>query len=215
MKEKKNILLHLYGDPDAEGDLRSLLKDPHLQEEHRALSEAKFRLDHMKRSQPDASSLDRIMAEASVAAASPVVGHRRGDRSAMRRFRPLRRLLIPAVSMAAVVVISIGLGLFSFSEEDARPNDSEFAAQDQSVEAESLLKATPINPRTLAPTPVGTSDPLLTWDDNNTIRNLYRRIETIRPTDLLDWGERSVPLESIPGSVQPGQSGLRQVGNRR
>jgi len=212
MKDKKNILLHLYGDPEAEGDLRSLLKDPNLQEEHKALSEAKFRMDHLVRSRPDPAVIDRILAEASQGDAVRSVGKRRGDRAPAWRFRPLRRVLVPAVSIAAVLVVSVGLGWFHLASDSTEANRATLADRDQSVLAESLLKATPVNPEMLAPAATQVADPLLAWDDAETIRNMYRRIETIRPSDPLDWGARSIPLETIPGSVR---SSVLQAGAQR
>ena len=85
MEGKKNILLHLYGEKDAGEDLRSLLKDEELYREHQALSEVKFRLDHLGRSKPDTTSIDRVVAHAAKASASTTIGDRRGDRPPLWR----------------------------------------------------------------------------------------------------------------------------------
>jgi len=211
MEKKKNILLHLYGDPDAQGDLRSLLNEDDLQREHRALSEAKFRMDHLSRSRPDPKTINQIVARAAEAASSPSVGARRGDRPALWRSRPLRRVLIPAVSLAAAIVIAVGTGLFSFSSDDRASLSSETVADNSKVEAESLLRATPIAPNLLAPASTSDIDPLLAWDDSDRLRELYRRIEIMRPTNDLDWGERSIPLETLPESIRSGPRRLRQA----
>ncbi len=216
MEKKKNILLHLYGDPDAEGDLRSLLGDDDLQREHQALSEAKFRMDHLSRSRPDPNTIDRIVAQAAEAASSPAVGIRRGDRPALWRSRPLRRVLIPAVSLAAAIVLAVGSGMFNFSSDDNALLNSESMADHRAAEAESLLRTTPIAPPNLATrSSTRDIDPLLVWDDSNRLRELYRRIETMRPTDDLDWGARSIPLETLPGSIQTGRQRLLQAAVQR
>jgi hypothetical protein len=214
MNQKKNILLHLYEDPDAEGDLRSLLRDADLREEHKALSEAKFRLDHMRSSRPDRAVIERIMAEAAPAAPASAPGRRRGDRPALRKFQPLRRVLIPAVTIAAAVVVAVGLGWFNLLTEKRSMQSNELVAREDVVPPESLLRATPVNPDLTAPRPVSTTDPLLAWDEAETIRNMYRRMENMRPQSPLDWGERSVPLESLPGAT-PAGSPLHQAGVQR
>jgi hypothetical protein len=178
------------------------------------LIEAKFRLDHMHRSRPDRALVDRIMAEAAPAAAAIAAGHRRGDRPALRRFRPLRRVLIPAVSIAAAVVVAVGLGWFNILTEKQTPESTEVALREDAVPPESLLRATPVNPDLMVPRPASTADPLLAWDEAETIRDMYRRMESMRPNSPLDWGEQSVPLESIPGSAAPG-SALHPAGVQR
>ena len=211
MDKKKNILLHLYGDPDAEGDLRSLLGDNDLQREHQALSEAKFRMDHLGRSRPDPNTIDQIVAKAAEAASSPTVGARRGDRPARWRSRPLRRVLIPAVSLAAAIVLAVGSGLFIFSSDDNAQLKSERMADNRAAEAESLLRAAPIAPDLAVPASTREIDPLLVWDDADRLRELYRRIEIMRPTNDLDWGARSIPLETLPGSIQTRAQRVQQA----
>ncbi len=211
MDKKKNILLHLYGDPDAEGELRSLLGDADLQREHQALSEAKFRMDHLSRSRPDPITIDQIVARAAEAACSPTVGARRGDRPARWRSRPLRRVLIPAVSLAAAIVFAVGSGLFTSSSDENAQLKSESMADNRAAEAESLLRATPIAPDLVIPASTRDIDPLLVWEDDDGLRELYRRIENMRPTDDLDWGARSIPLETLPEYIQTREQRVRQA----
>jgi len=118
------------------------------------------------------------------------------------------------VSIAAVVVAAVGLGWFNILTDRQTPESNEVAVREDAVPPESLLRATPVNPDLMAPRPVSTADPLLAWDEAETIRDMYRRMESMRPNSPLDWGERSVPLESIPGSAAPG-SALHQAGVQR
>lgn len=204
MEEKRNILLHLYGEADSASDLRSLLKDKELQREHQALSEVKFRLDHLDRSRPDSNTLDRIMAHAGKAAASTAVGDRRGDRPPLWRTRPIRRVLIPAMSIAAAIVIAVGFGYFSSPTTSVNPTNEQITAENRATEVESLLRARPVAPDHTIQSAAGTIDPLLVWDYAQSLRELSRRIETMRPLDDLDWGARSIPLETLPGGTIPG-----------
>ncbi|GMQ80730.1 MAG: hypothetical protein BMS9Abin05_0158 [Rhodothermia bacterium] len=212
MEEKKSILLHLYGEKDAEGDLRSLLKDEELQSEHQALSEVKFHLDHLGRSKPDATSIDRVVAHAARASASTEIGDRRGDRPPLWRTRPIRKVLIPAMSLAAVIVIAVWFGYFSSTTDEALPASAQIAADEMTAEAESLLRARPVVSGHAVVSTGRATDPLLVWNYAESLRELSRRIETMRPADDLDWGARSIPLETLPGGTQPG---IHQASSRR
>lgn len=206
MNDKKNILLHLYSDPDAEGDLRSLLKDEDLRREHQALSEARFNLEFIPRQLPDPKTVNAIISEARRAADMATPG-RRPDRPPIWRSRSLRRVLIPTLSIAAVIVISVGLGLFSSNTFKDRVLDTAiFEADAVITPAESLLRPTPVPPSLAAQIASFDFDPELAWDDARDIRQLYRRIESLRPTDELDWDERAMPLELIPTNANANQN---------
>lgn len=204
MEGKKNVLLHLYGEPDAEGELRSLLNDEELQQEHHALSEVKFRLDHLGRTKPDANSIDQVVAHAANAAASTKVGDRRGDRAPLWRIRPIRRVLIPALSVAAAIVIAVGFGYFSPKTDHSVVSETQIAADEMTAEAESLLGTRPVVPSHRVVSTGRSTDPLLAWEYAESLRELSRRIETMRPVGDLDWGARSIPLETLLGSKYPG-----------
>jgi len=211
MKERKNILLHLYGDPEAEGDLRSLLRDEELRAEHEALSEAKFSLDHARRQKPDPAVLDRVLAQA---AATGKPGYRT-DRPPVWRNRSLRRVLIPAVSMAAAIVFAVGYGLFSVAPLSERAADTLVSEMDERLSPpESLLRPTPLPPATNMQYASASADPELAWDTAPEMRHLYRTIESIGPENELAWNDRSVPLDRIPDS-SPRDERLRRASSRQ
>ena len=206
MKDKKDILLHVYGDPGAEGNLRDLLKDPELRREHEALSEARFRMDQLARQKPDTAILAAVMTEARNAAGTSLQGPR-VDRPPVWRSRSLRRVLIPALSMAAVVVVAVGFGLFSasnFNPEQMTPGI--VRADDVIAPAESLLRPSPLPPSLALQVAQDDYAPELVWDDALKVRELYRRIESLRPYDELSWDDRSIPLDAIPRSIRPNQN---------
>ncbi|TDI74911.1 MAG: hypothetical protein E2O84_05080 [Bacteroidetes bacterium] len=215
MKDKKDILLHVYGDPEAEGNLRDLLKDPELRREYEALSEARFRMDQLPRQKPDVAILAAVMAEARNAAGTSLQGPR-VDRPPVWRSRSLRRVLIPALSLAAAVVIAVGYGLFSasnFNPEQMTPGI--VRADDLIIPAESLLRPTPLPPGLARQVVQNDYDPVLAWDDAMKVRELYRRIESLRPDDELSWDDRSIPLDAIPRSISPNQNLQRASAPRR
>ena len=92
------------------------------------------------------------------------------------------------------------------------PAETALAEDRLSAQAESLLRAKPVVPDQVGRSRQQTSDPLLAWDDAETLRELSRRIEAMRPMNDLDWGARSVPLESLPGGRQ---SVLQQATSQR
>lgn len=214
MKERKNILLHLYGDPEAEGDLRSLLRDEELRAEHEALSEAKFSLDHARRQKPDPAAIDRVLAEAAATAATGKPGFRT-DRPPVWRNRSLRRVLIPAISMAAAIVFAVGYGLFSVSPLSESGADTLVSEMDERLSPpESLLRPTPLPPATNIQYASTSADPELAWDTAPEMRHLYRTIESIGPESELAWNDRSVPLDRLPDST-PGDERLRRASSRQ
>lgn len=215
MEDKKKILLHLYGETDAGSELRTLLENDELRQEHQALSEAKFRVDHIRRERPDPQTIERIMEHAAARDSKLKPGFPRADRPAIWRTRQLRRVLIPAISIAAAVVIAVGLGMFDRNPVDSARTTADVAEALQTVPPESLLRTTPIDPTLLTPIGTASNDPRLAWDDSGQLRSMYRRIETMRPTDLLDWGEASVPLEQFPTSGRQDKTGFRRAGVKR
>ncbi len=208
---KKDILLHLYGDSTDASDLRTLLKDEELKTEYATLSEAKFKLDHMNKQRPNQAVIDRILAAAATEAGLPDATSRR-DRPAIGRNTQLKRVLIPALTIAAAIVFGIGIGWFSASPESVSPENPAVAeiSPNDPVPPESLFRFVPSRQNGL--TQASTADPRLAWDEAATIQDLHRRIEDMRPTDRLDWGERAVPLESVPGS---NGNGLRLTGQKK
>jgi hypothetical protein len=214
MADKKDILLHLYGETDSPAELRSLLEDDTLRKEHAALSEVKFRLDHRPTLKPDSAAVDKIVSEAGKLYGVPERG-RRIDRQPVFRARPLRRLLVPALSVAAAVVVTVGIGLFasdSFESEPSRPDFANSAIEN--APPESLLRATPIPENLVGQSERFTSDPMLAWDEDDRLHDVYRRIQTMRPANDLDWGE-PIPLESLSGLPRNGRDGLKQVGSHK
>jgi len=215
MNDKKNILLHLYGDPDAEGDLRSSLKSKEHRLEHQALSEARFKLDFLPGQKPEPATINAIVNKARQAAESAVPG-RRQDRPPMWRSRSLRRVLIPALSMAAMVVFAIGVGLFSTENIDQGVLDASIGRADKAITpAESLLRPTPVPPSFAEQLATYDADPELAWDDARDVRQLYRRIESLIPENELDWDERTIPLELIPNQTAAGRQVQRASSPRR
>jgi len=211
---KKDILLHLYGEATDARDLRSLLKDEGLKAEYAELSEAKFRLDHLKKQRPDQKVIDQVLATAANESGLPTASSRR-DRPAISRNAQLKKVLIPALSLAAAIVFGIGIGWFSASPSNVMPENASVADNQADalrlndvVPAESLYERVPSRAGRFTQT--SARDPKLAWDDANTLQILHGRIETMRPDDPLDWGERAVPLESLPGA---GQNRLRMVGS--
>lgn len=191
---KRDLLLHLYGEAPSESDLRALLKDSKLRDEYNALSEAKFRMDHRARTRPDARVIDQIHAEAGSSGAVHAE-LRRGDRSPLRRMTPLRKLLVPAVSVAAMVIFGIGIGWFVNN-----PESGVVIGTEGSVGIASRTE-TPVHPEILTQT----QDPLLNWDADERVRHLNRRIDSFQKANAgLDWGAPTVPLESLPGGRMPG-----------
>ncbi len=215
MNDKKNILLHLYGDPDADGNLRSSLKSEELRREHQALSEARFKLDFLSAQKPDPATIDSIMNEARLARRLARPGDRR-DRVPMWRSRTLRRVLIPVLSIAAAVVFAVNISLFSAEPVEKSVLDSSIARADEVItRAESLLKPTPM-PLGVAEQLVSFStDPELAWDDSRDVRKLYRRIESLLPANVLDWDDRAMPLELIQNQTVAGKTVQRASAPRR
>ncbi len=215
MEDKKNILLHLYGETETDSDLRELLRDEELRKEHQALSEAKFRLDHAGRERPDPATIERIIARAAAEHPSAIGKRPRADRPPLWRSRPLRRVLIPSVSIAAALVLAVGLGIFTPGSQDSNTPVAGVNGIDRSTLPESLLRPTPVDPNTVMQVGRYVNDPRLAWDDAEKLREYYRRIEKMRPANPLDWGESSVPLEMMPGANQPGKIGVRRAATQR
>ncbi|MDA0377969.1 MAG: hypothetical protein O3C45_06480 [Bacteroidetes bacterium] len=203
---KKDILLHLYGEASEATELRSLLRDEELRREHAALSEAKFRLDHLGRERPDPAVMDRILAAAAAGEGLPD-GTSRRDRPPVARVVRLRRVMLPALTLAAAILFGVAVGWFSSQSGTSSPTDPAVATvQDDIVPPESLYRFVPPQQPF---TPASAQDPRLAWDDSAPLLDMHRRIETMRPEGMLDWGEEAVPLESLPGS---GNRSLRLAG---
>lgn len=193
---KKDILLHLYGEASEASALHSLLRDEELRQEHAALSEAKFRLDHLKRERPDAAVIDRILAEAAAGQGLPSSTNRK-DRPAVARSTRLRKVMLPVLTLAAAIIFGVAVGWFGSQSATVTPEEPAVAtAPDDIVPPESLYRFVPPQPVT----PASTQDPRLAWDDSAPLMDMHRRIESMRPEGMLDWGEQAVPLESLPGS---------------
>jgi hypothetical protein len=206
MEDKKNILLHLYGESDAEGSLRSFLQDEELRGEHQALSEARFKIDLLPRQKPDSAVIDSIVAEARRSAGGPVSTGRRTDRPPIWRIRSIRRVMIPAITIAAMVVFAVSYGLYQIIPLGGHVLDDTLVRSESILTpAESLLRPTPVPPGLAEQIANFDSDPELAWDDARNVRQLYRRIESLRPANDLDWDERAMPLERIPtqGAINP------------
>ncbi len=205
---KKDILLHLYGEASDAEELRSLLRDDELRQEHADLSEAKFRLDHLAKERPDQIVIDRILAAAAAGEGLPAGDHR-PDRPALPRANRMRKVLIPALSIAAAIIFGVAIGWFGASTGTSIPDEAPAVASssDDLVPPESLYRFVPPQ-RQL--TPASQSDPRLAWDDASPILDMHRRIQTMRPQGSLDWGEKAVPLESLPGS---GSGRLQMAGS--
>lgn len=199
--DKRDILLHLYGESESESDLRTLLRNPDWKEEYTALSEAKFRLDLKKRERPDAAVMNTIMAAARTGIEQPGL-YTRVDRGPLARGSRLRKVLVPALSFAAVILISVGVGLFSFDWSSDQSIPLTESAVNDLVPPESLYRFVP--PHRNAVAPATSQDSELEWDDRATLTSVNERLNSIKPSDLLDWGESAVPLESLPNSNRPG-----------
>lgn len=103
-------------------------------------------------------------------------GQARPDRPAVHPFLRPRRLLFSGLAVAAAIVLAVALGWFSTPD--------------------------PVTvPATSAPALAAETD--LSWDDAEHIRQVYRRMDSMRPHSPLSWDEPPVPLESLP-SGRPG-----------
>jgi len=124
----------------------------------------------------------------------------RQDRGPIARHPRLKKKLIPVLSIAAAIVFGIGIGWFGASGESVSGEFPKALAEHENdlVPPESLFRFVPSRQGGL--TQVATSDPRLVWDDSTPLHQVQRRIENMRPTDLLDWGEKAVPLEALPSS---------------
>lgn len=209
---KKDILLHLYGEATDAEELRSLLRDDELRQEHAELSEAKFRLDHLKRERPDPAVIDRILAAAATGDGLPTASDRK-DRPAVPHAVRLRKVLIPALSIAAAILFGVAVGWFGASSGTGTSTDGPALASspDDLVPPESLYRYVPPQQSV---TPASQADPRLAWDDASPLLDMHRRIQTMRPQGSLDWGEEAVPLESLPGT-NSGRLQMTGTGNQK
>ena len=200
--DKKDILLHLYGESPEGKDLRSLLQDESLREEHAELSEAKFRLDHRPKLRPDAAVMDAILQAAAQpdteASSQKAPLLRKPDRPAFSRSK-LRKVLIPALSMAAVVVVAIGFGMWG-QPNTSLPTGSASLRSDDVVPPESLFRYVPPKQQVQL---AGSRDARLSWDDGSSLTNLHNRIQRLNEGGPSDWGTGALPLEVLPGSSNP------------
>ncbi|MEQ9105552.1 MAG: hypothetical protein RIE53_12750 [Rhodothermales bacterium] len=111
-----------------------------------------------------------------MAAATAPPSAQRTDRPAVHRFMRPRRLLFSGLAVAAALVLAVALGWFSTPDPETVPGTT---------------------PPALA------ADTELSWDDATHIRQVYRRMDSMRPQSPLSWDEPPVPLESLP-SGRPG-----------
>lgn len=206
---KKDILLHLYEEASEAEELRSLLRDDELRHEYSELSEVKFRLDHLKPERPDQASIDRILAAAVSGEGLPESGQRK-DRPAVAPLYRLRKVFLPALSIAAAVIFGVAIGWFSISSTSGTIEQPAMADRASDlVPAESLYRFIPPSQRV---TPASAAASRLAWDDSSPILDMHRRIENMSPDNPLDWGEQAVPLESLSGSRG---RGLQMVGSNK
>ena len=206
---KRDLLLHLYGEPESESDLRSLLQDEELKSEYTALSEAKFKLDLRKPERPDRHIVDAIMAAAKTNGSSTRPSART-DRGPLARHSRLKRILIPALSIAAAVVFSVGVYWNATNTNVSSEQVASSFADDTIVPPESLYRFVPS--RQGGVSPAGSQQATLQWDDGNTLQNLNERIKSLKPADRLEWGEAAMPLEMLPNS---NRSGFKTAGSNR
>lgn len=207
--DKRDILLHLYGEGEPDQDLRTLLSKSELKSEYSALSETKFRLDIKKKERPDSAVIDRILA-ASRNEATYNSTIKRLDRGPVARREQFRKMFLPALSMAAVVVVSVGIGWIAFSNSSPDPALSSIY-ENEIVPPESLYRFVPSGKAGIstASSPSGT----LSWDDGSSIPNLHNRISTLKPASPLDWGASALPLEMLPNSNS--RSGFQTAGSNK
>jgi len=163
--KKKQLLLHVYDEVSDEEALRGLIAEKELRAEYETLSGMRSLLDrHSTRHAPPAQSLERIM-DAAAAQVRPAAA---APRPAAARMR----LIYQAVSIAAVLVVGLFIGVF-------------------------LLAGGPAEEKA----PVLASEPApLEWDTGDDIRALHRRMTTIQGASELTWDAPPVPLESLPAT---------------
>jgi hypothetical protein len=210
---KHEILLHLYGEAPEDSDLRELLRDEELRSEYQALSEVKFRLDHMRPVRPDPAVLDAVMSRA---AGAPEAGTRRwGDRPPAPRGTSLRRLLVPALSIAAALVVAFGLGWWANDPVGVTPPAAEASRSDMPVPPESLHRyVPPVRGSVPGIRQAAAKDPRLAWDEPELLDMWSHRIESLEAASDPDgWGAPAVPLEMLPGESTT--SGIVPAGARR
>lgn len=206
---KKDILLHLYGEASEAEELRSLLRDDELRREYSELSEVKFRLDHIKPERPDQAAIDQILAAAVSGEGLPDSGQRKDRPAVAPRYR-LRKVLLPALSIAAAVMFGIAIGWFGTSSSSGTVDQPALVERASDlVPPESLYRFVPPSQRL---TPASSAASRLAWDDSSPILEMHRRIEDMSPDNPLDWGEQAVPLESLPGSRG---RGLQMTGSNK
>lgn len=163
--KKKELLLHVYDEVSDEEALRGLTAEKELRAEYETLAGMRVLLKrHRARHAPSAQSLERIMdtagAQVRSAAAAP--------RPAAARMR----LVYQAVSIAAVLVVGLFIGIFLLAGGPTEEN-----------------------------APVLASEPApLEWDTGDDIRALHRRMMTIQGASELTWDAPPVPLESLPAT---------------
>ena len=199
--DKRDILLHLYGELAQSTDLRSLLKDEELRDEHAALSEAKFRLDHRAKERPSQDVLDHIIAAAAAGTDENLTLKRR-DRKPIARTHSLKKILIPALSLAAAILFGVGMGWIGGSSNQVPASAPSALADDSVVPPESLYRYVP--PRQNALRQASERQSRLAWDDDSSLPNLHRRIITLNPSNGTDWGSGALPLEVLPTSQNRG-----------
>lgn len=207
MDKQLQLIAHLYD--EANGDcepLRELLKDPELASEYRALSEARFAVDHGPRVRPDPSVVNAIVRKASVATSGSLA---RADRAPLRRLGRRHRLVAAGLALAAVVALTVMVRPWDMlpdtrSMPTVAENPFDFA-----VPAESLLRALPPS---AAPTATAVRSSIPEWDSGDDLRRLSRRIESLQAAGVTAWDEPAVPLEMLPSGSQ---SGLLPAGARR
>lgn len=207
--DKRDILLHLYGEGEAEQDLRALLSNPDHKAEYSALSETKFRLDIKKKERPDRAVIDAILA-ASRSEHTQTGRRLRVDRGPVSRREQFKKMLIPALSLAAVLVVSVGIGWMAFTNTSTESALSSIH-ENEIVPPESLYRFVPSGKAGV--NTVSNQSSTLSWDDGNSIPNLHNRIVTLRPSSPLDWDDSALPLESLQASNA--RSGFQTVGSNR
>lgn len=218
MDEKLHIVQNLYGEPVDRAALReALAESEELQAEYRALSQAKFQLDHRKRARPEQATLAAIFAAAEQASAGEAIDDlrpRRQDRAAVRpaaRKRKLWRM----VSVAVVVLFVGSVGLWQVQQPVATEAPASVAEAEAATADRAAAPAT-------AP-PAGASlaaskehDPLA-WDEASNVYELHRRLEMLQRRSAPGEWDAAVPLESLGGTSRSARAnaGMQQASSRR
>jgi len=219
MDKKLQILQYLYEEVEDRSTFRTLLEEDAVGAEYQALSEAKFQLDHQRRSRPDPIVIDRIMAAAAAEGNTPITRSRWRDRPALAgRLSRRNTLRTVGLAMAAVLVVAVGLWpILPTAEQAPAPVVADVARPSTAkpAPAQEHLFTAPATGLQQAGVRSSLAEDALSWDEASDVHEVHRRVEMLQARNSsLEWDEPAVPLEMLPAQgrqlLQPGLRPARQ-----